>query len=73
MSEITTDFDLDCPRLATFLEVNTKEYPDYHTQPVQPFGFKNPKLSIIGLVTVIHVANNTRRLFTSEIDGLLGR
>jgi len=38
MIEITTDFDLDCPRLASFLDENAKEYPDYYARLVLPAG-----------------------------------
>ena len=71
MIEITTDFDLDCPRLATFLDENAKEYPDYHARPVPPFGVKNSKLLIVGLAPGMHGANATGRPFTCDIDGLL--
>ena len=74
MSEITTDFDLDCracPRLAHFLDTVTKDYPDYHARPVPPFGVKNPKLLIVGLAPGLHGANATGRPFTGDHAGII--
>ncbi|MCK5721820.1 MAG: uracil-DNA glycosylase, partial [Gammaproteobacteria bacterium] len=74
MSEITTDFDLDCracPRLAHFLDSVAKDYPDYHARPVPQFGVKNPKLLIVGLAPGLHGANATGRPFTGDYAGIL--
>lgn len=74
MSEITTDFDLDCracPRLAHFLDAVAKDYPDYHARPVPQFGVKNPKLLIVGLAPGLHGANATGRPFTGDYAGII--
>ncbi len=74
MNEITTDFDLNCracPRLATFLDENKTEYPDYHARPVPQFGVKNPKLLIVGLAPGMHGANATGRPFTGDYAGII--
>ena len=74
MSEITTDFDLDCracPRLATFLDEVGNEHPDYHARPVPQFGVKKPKLLIVGLAPGMHGANATGRPFTGDYAGIL--
>ncbi len=39
----------DCPRLAAFLEEGRKQYPDYYSAPVAPFGDRKAHLIIIGL------------------------
>ena len=60
-----------CPRLASFLTEVRKEYPDYHAQPVPPFGDPDPDLLIIGLAPGMHGANATGRPFTGDFAGIM--
>lgn len=53
MNDITTDFDLDCkacPQIATFLNQNKIDFPDYLARLVPQFGVKNPTLLIDALL-----------------------
>lgn len=60
-----------CTRLATFLDENKIQYPDYHARPVMPFGDANAKLLIVGLAPGMHGANRTGRPFTGDYAGVL--
>ena len=69
-----THFNPDCkkcPRLAAFLKDVKKEYPDYHSRPVAPFGVDDPGLLIVGLAPGKHGANATGRPFTGDHAGIL--
>lgn len=61
----------ECTRLADFLDDVAKEYPDYHSRPVAPFGDKKAKLLIVGLAPGMHGANATGRPFTGDHAGIL--
>ncbi len=60
-----------CARLATFLDENKIQYPDYHARPVLPFGDDHAKLMIVGLAPGMHGANRTGRPFTGDYAGVL--
>jgi uracil-DNA glycosylase family 4 len=60
-----------CPRLASFLVKTRRAHPDYHCNPVAPFGESNPKLLIVGLAPGMHGANRTGRPFTGDYAGIL--
>jgi uracil-DNA glycosylase len=60
-----------CPRLASFLAKNAREYPDYFNKPVGPFGPAKPSLLIVGLAPGMHGANRTGRPFTGDYAGIL--
>ena len=60
-----------CSRLVTFLDDVRKEYPEYHSRPVAPFGVENPGLLIVGLAPGKHGANATGRPFTGDYAGVL--
>ncbi len=60
-----------CPRLATFLDENKIQFPDYHARPVMPFGDDHAKLMIVGLAPGMHGANRTGRPFTGDYAGVL--
>lgn len=67
-------FDLACrrcDRLSEFLVDVAREYPDYHSRPVAPFGAANPWLLIVGLAPGMHGANATGRPFTGDFAGIL--
>jgi len=69
-----THFDPDCKkcsRLVAFLQDVKKEYPDYHSRPVPPFGVNSPGLLIVGLAPGKHGANATGRPFTGDFAGIL--
>jgi uracil-DNA glycosylase len=69
-----TIFDQECrkcDRLADFLCETKLTYPDYHAQPVAPFGVQNPGLLIVGLAPGMHGANATGRPFTGDYAGIL--
>ena len=69
-----TSFNPDCTqcaRLDRFLKDVKKEYPDYHSRPVAPFGVSKPKLLIVGLAPGKHGANATGRPFTGDYAGVL--
>lgn len=61
----------ECPRLSNFLQSVKAQYPEYHAQPVVPFGDPEPKLLIIGLAPGMHGANRTGRPFTGDYAGIL--
>lgn len=60
-----------CPRLAGHLAEVRRAYPDYHAQPVAPFGDLNARLLIVGLAPGMHGANRTGRPFTGDHAGIL--
>lgn len=60
-----------CPRLADFLGEVKRKYPDYHAQPVAPFGDSNARLLVVGLAPGMHGANASGRPFTGDYAGLL--
>jgi uracil-DNA glycosylase family 4 len=67
-------FDPDCvrcPRLAAHLDGVRREYPDYYTRPVAPFGDAEPRLLIVGLAPGMHGANASGRPFTGDYAGIL--
>lgn len=67
-------FDPDCrlcPRLADFRDVVRARHPDYHCQPVAPFGAARHRLLVVGLAPGMHGANRTGRPFTGDHAGLL--
>lgn len=61
----------DCPRLVSFLTDVRRQYPDYHTRPVPPFGDPKAALLIVGLAPGMHGANRTGRPFTGDHAGIL--
>ncbi len=72
--KLTEDYLKDCKkctRLDGFLTELKDKYPDYHNQPVLPFGDKNPDLLIVGLAPGMHGANATGRPFTGDYAGIL--
>jgi len=60
-----------CPRLANFLDSVSERYPDYHCNPVPPFGDMNSRFLIVGLAPGMHGANRTGRPFTGDHAGIL--
>jgi len=69
MSEITTDFDLDCracPRLANFLDAGGKDYPDYHARPVPQFG----KLILVSSYHCRRYNTSTKRLTPDMLENV---
>jgi uracil-DNA glycosylase family 4 len=60
-----------CSRLAGFLDDVKEKYPEYHCQPVAPFGVANPELLIVGLAPGMHGANASGRPFTGDYAGIL--
>lgn len=60
-----------CPRLASHLASVRRQYPDYHSRPVAPFGARNARLLIVGLAPGMHGANRTGRPFTGDHAGIL--
>lgn len=69
-----TPFNLQCrqcPRLADFLCAVKQQYPDYHAQPVAPFGDTRARLLVVGLAPGMHGANASGRPFTGDFAGLL--
>lgn len=70
----TAEFNPDCrscPRLAGFLGEVSRKHPDYHAQPVAPFGDATARLLIVGLAPGMHGANATGRPFTGDYAGIL--
>ncbi|OAI12358.1 SPO1 DNA polymerase [Methylomonas koyamae] len=61
----------DCQRLAGFLDNVKLKYPDYHAQPVAPFGDPAARLLVVGLAPGMHGANASGRPFTGDYAGLL--
>lgn len=71
---ITAQFDpacRACPRLVDFLLEIKAQHPDYHCQPVAPFGDPDARLLIVGLAPGMHGANATGRPFTGDHAGIL--
>ena len=67
-------FDIDCtrcPRLTKHLREIKKEFPGYHSLPVEQFGVAHPKLLIVGLAPGKHGANATGRPFTGDHAGII--
>ncbi|MGY6274195.1 uracil-DNA glycosylase [Methylomonas sp. MgM2] len=60
-----------CPRLSDFLCDVKRKHPDYHAQPVAPFGDPNARFLIVGLAPGMHGANATGRPFTGDYAGIL--
>ena len=60
-----------CSRLASFLAEVKQKHPDYHAQPVAPFGDPDARLLIVGLAPGMHGANASGRPFTGDYAGLL--
>lgn len=60
-----------CPRLAGFLCAVKQQHPNYHSQPVAPFGDSDARLLIVGLAPGMHGANASGRPFTGDFAGLL--
>ena len=60
-----------CARLVRFLAEVKSSYPDYHCQPVAPFGDRDARLLIVGLAPGTHGANATGRPFTGDYAGIL--
>ena len=60
-----------CPRIDKFLDTVRKHYPDYHAEPVPPFGEDQAQLFIVGLAPGLHGANATGRPFTGDFAGIL--
>lgn len=60
-----------CPRLADYLDSIRRQYPDYFTGPVPPFGAEKAELLIVGLAPGLHGANATGRPFTGDHAGIL--
>lgn len=60
-----------CPRLARHLREIRMQRPDYHAQPVSPFGATQARLLIVGLAPGMHGANRTGRPFTGDHAGIL--
>lgn len=58
-----------CPRLAAFIAVNRKSWPDWHNAPVPAFGPLSAKLLIVGLAPGLKGANRTGRPFTGDYAG----
>jgi len=48
-----------------------QQYPDYHAQPVAPFGDTQARLLVVGLAPGMHGANASGRPFTGDFAGLL--
>ena len=67
-------FDLnctECPRLASYLEVQRFKFPEYFNLPVPPFGDPNATMLIVGLAPAHHGANASGRPFTGEHAGII--
>jgi len=60
-----------CPRLSGFLGQLQERYPDYHNQPVAPFGAEDGRLLVVGLAPGMHGANASGRPFTGDHAGIL--
>ncbi len=62
-----------CPRLADFRDGNRAAFPDWHNDPVAPFGPSQPekevRLLIVGLAPGLRGANRTGRPFTGDYAG----
>ncbi len=72
MTQATFDINCTrCPRLAKHLSEVKKEFPDYHSRPVEQFGVVHPKLLVVGLAPGKHGANATGRPFTGDHAGII--
>jgi len=60
-----------CTRLSEFLHGVKQRHPNYHAQPVAPFGDPNARLLVVGLAPGMHGANATGRPFTGDYAGIL--
>jgi len=62
-----------CPRLARFRDGNRAAFPDWHNDPVAPFGppAAEVRLLIVGLAPGLRGANRTGRPFTGDYAGEL--
>jgi uracil-DNA glycosylase family 4 len=62
-----------CPRLTDFRDANRTAFPDWHNDPVVPFGPTQPgtevRLLIVGLAPGLRGANRTGRPFTGDYAG----
>jgi uracil-DNA glycosylase family 4 len=62
-----------CPRLARFRDANRAAFPDWHNDPVAPFGPAAPaaeiRLLVVGLAPGLRGANRTGRPFTGDYAG----
>ncbi len=73
-SDSTSAFNpdcIECPRLVTHRNKDHHDYPEYHANPVAPFGAEKPQLLIVGLAPGMHGANATGRPFTGDYAGIL--
>lgn len=61
----------DCPRLATFRDINRDTYPAFFNAPVPAFGASDAsvRLLIVGLAPGMKGANQTGRPFTGDYAG----
>jgi uracil-DNA glycosylase family 4 len=60
-----------CPRLASFLDEVSLQYPGYFAAPVPSFGDPQAALLVVGLAPGMHGANRTGRPFTGDHAGIL--
>ena len=60
-----------CPRLVDHLASVSLIYPEYHCDPVPPFGSPNARLFIVGLAPGLHGANASGRPFTGDHAGII--
>ena len=58
-----------CPRLSQFLTELRQQYPDYHNQPVAPFGDQAARLLVVGLAPGMHGANASGKPFIGDDSG----
>lgn len=60
-----------CPRLARFRDGNRAAFPDWHNDPVAPFGppAAEVRLLVVGLAPGLRGANRTGRPFTGDYAG----
>jgi uracil-DNA glycosylase family 4 len=58
-----------CPRLVAFRAANRVAFPDWHNDPVPPFGGIDARLLIVGLAPGLRGANRTGRPFTGDFAG----
>ncbi|HEX7006230.1 MAG TPA: uracil-DNA glycosylase [Alphaproteobacteria bacterium] len=58
-----------CPRLVAFRASNRVAFPDWHNDPVPPFGGIDARLLIVGLAPGLRGANRTGRPFTGDFAG----
>jgi len=58
-----------CPRLVAFRAANRAAFPEWHNDPVPPFGGSDARLLIVGLAPGLRGANRTGRPFTGDFAG----